>query len=54
MIISFTFILEHFMVWIQFSTTAYWYKLWGRISENLPKGTYYLKINNSTFVKLTT
>ena len=36
------------MVWFQFSTTAYWYKLWGRISGNLPKGTYYLTINNST------
>jgi len=35
------------MVWVQFSTTAYWYKLWGRLPNTVPKGDYYLTIFNS-------
>ena len=38
---------EHFMAWVQFSSTSYWYKLWGRIPNTMPAGDYYLTIYNS-------
>ena len=40
------------MVWTQFSSTAYWYKLWGRIPHTIPKGDYYLTIINSNYLFL--
>ena len=40
-------ISEHFMVWVQFSSTSYWYKLWGRIPNTVKAGDYFLTIYNS-------
>jgi hypothetical protein len=37
---------EHFIVWMQMETFPTFRKLWGKIEEDLLKGTYLLRINN--------
>ena len=38
---------EHFINWMQFTTTGYWSKLWARITDSMPKGNYTITIHNS-------
>ncbi len=37
---------EHFMIWMNMETYNNFRKLWGRIEQDLPMGTYILKIKN--------
>ena len=37
---------EHFIVWMQMETFPTFRKLWGKIEEDLEKGTYLLRIKN--------
>ena len=38
--------LEHFIVWVRASGTPNFRKLYARSDENIPAGTYKVKINN--------
>lgn len=40
---------EHWLVWLRPAATSSFYKLWGIINSKLEKGTYVIKVKNSTF-----
>lgn len=41
---------EHFIVWMQMETFPTFRKLWGKVEEDLLKGTYLLRINNGKVI----